>query len=184
MALLLETTLGDLVIDLDIEGSPKLCENILSLAEARYFTQCLIFNVQPNRFCQLGDPHGDGTGGACFQGVLDAKGGDVTTSTKRFLRSQGRRLTPSECQERGRMVATEINGIPDTVGSQFLITLAEGPGMALDGFSVADEHNSAKAESHDTFLSLGKVTEDENNVLDQLAKLYCDPEGRPSQSQM
>jgi hypothetical protein len=36
MALLLETTLGDLVIDLDVEGSPALCKNMLRLAESRF----------------------------------------------------------------------------------------------------------------------------------------------------
>ncbi|CAB9501172.1 trans isomerase-like 4 [Seminavis robusta] len=176
MALLLETTLGDLVIDLDVEGSPKLCENVLALAEARYYTQTLIYNIQVNRFCQLGDPHGDGTGGACWQGIMD--GNDVTQSKKRFLKSQGRRLTASECQERGRVVATEMKGIPDTIGSQFLITLAEGPGMALDGYSVVEDNNN-KNEAHDTFLSLGRVTEDDDNVLQKLSALYCDAEGRP-----
>ena len=78
MALLLETTLGDLVIDLDVEGSPLLVKNILDLTHARYFTQTLIYNITPGRFCQLGDPHGDGSGGACWQGVLDAS---TTTAT-------------------------------------------------------------------------------------------------------
>lgn len=48
--------------------------------------------------------------------------------------------------------------------------------MALDGFSVVEDDDK---ESHDTFLSLGRVAEDDDNVLDQLAKLYCDSEGRP-----
>jgi len=34
MALLLETVLGDIVIDLDIEESPELSRNILKLAKA------------------------------------------------------------------------------------------------------------------------------------------------------
>jgi len=201
MALLLETTLGDLVIDLDVEGSPTLCQNILELAQVRYYTQTLIYNIQANRFCQLGDPYGNGTGGACFQGLLDTAAAaaaaaaaasessgssDVTKSRKRFLKSQGRRLTRSECQEKGRVVATEIQGIPDTIGSQFLITLADGPGRALDGYSITNDrstnNNNNKTNdsaAHDTFLSLGKIVEDENNVLEQLSRLYCDVEGRP-----
>jgi peptidyl-prolyl cis-trans isomerase-like 4 len=177
MALLLETTLGDLVIDLDVEGSPALCKNMLQLAESRFYSQTLIYNIQANRFCQLGDPHGDGTGGACYQAILD--GEDVTKSSKRFLRSLGRRLTHAECQQRGRVVATEMKGIPDTIGSQFLITLAEGPGMSLDGYTVVEDEGKKTSETHDTFLSLGRVTEDEDNVLQQLATLYCDAEGRP-----
>ena len=191
MALLLETTLGDLVIDLDVEGSPALARNILDLAHARYYTQTLIYNVTPGRFCQLGDPRGDGSGGACWQGVLDAaaSGGDVTKSRKRFLKSHGRRLTHAECQEKGRVVATEMKGIPDTIGSQFLVTLASGQDRALDGYSIhrddttttvnGKEETTTASSNDNAFLSLGRVTEDEQDVLGQLSKMYCDAEGRP-----
>ena len=54
MSVLLETTVGDLVIDLDIDGSPALSCNFLKLVKARYYTGVLIYNVQENRFCQLG----------------------------------------------------------------------------------------------------------------------------------
>lgn len=92
MALLLETTLGDLVIDLDVEGSPALCKNVLQLAQSRYYSQTLIYNIQANRFCQLGDPHGDGSGGGCWQAVVE--GGDVTKSTKRFFAVAGTTVDP------------------------------------------------------------------------------------------
>lgn len=134
MALLLETTVGDLVIDLDVEGSPELSRNFLKLAKARYFTSSLIYNVQPHRYCQLGDPQGSGSGGACIYGLLDTNSVEITTSKARFLKSKGRVLTRTECQERARVVATEMNGIRDTIGSQFLITLEGGEGRALDGY--------------------------------------------------
>lgn len=54
MSVLLETTLGDLVIDLDTEGSPALARNFLKLVKARYYTGCLIYNVLENRYCQMG----------------------------------------------------------------------------------------------------------------------------------
>ncbi len=54
MSLLLETTFGDLVLDLDVDGSPALCKNILKLAKARYYTNALIYNIVPGKFCQLG----------------------------------------------------------------------------------------------------------------------------------
>ena len=56
MALVLETTIGDIVIELDVEGSPELCKNVIKLAHARYYTGNLIYNVVKNRFCQTGDP--------------------------------------------------------------------------------------------------------------------------------
>ena len=189
MALLLETTFGDLVIDLDIDGSPELCKNVLKLAKARYYTSTLIYNVQPNRFCQLGDPHGDGTGGACIYGLIASDGSpkSVLQSKFRFLKSaMGRPLSVSECQEKGRVVATEMNGIPDTIGSQFLITVTEGPDRALDGYTsvatidpIAGGRNQQQQQQQQQFLSIGVVREDENNILDQIAATYCDATGRP-----
>jgi len=194
MALLLETTLGDLVIDLDMDGSPELCKNVLKLAKARYYTGNLVYNVQPNRFCQMGDPCGDGSGGACIYGVLDAyqefrkqtetKHPNVLTSKRRFLKSdKGRALTEDECQQKGIVIATEMNGIADTIGSQLLITIDEGQDRALDGFSNSQSANNndetADALAKQKFRSVGRVVEDNNSVLEALNKAYCDSNGRP-----
>ncbi len=54
MSILLETTFGDLVIDLDVDGSPALCKNVLKLAKARYYTNTLVYNVVPGKYCQMG----------------------------------------------------------------------------------------------------------------------------------
>jgi peptidyl-prolyl cis-trans isomerase-like 4 len=182
MALLLETTLGDIVIDLDVEGSPELCKNVLKLAKARYYTSSLVYNVQVNRFCQLGDPQGDGSGGACVYGLISTLLNDgelrnerVLQSQQRFLKSgMGRLLTPEECQEKGRVVATEMKGVFDTIGSQLLITTCSGKDVALDGFRMNEN-----GDDRQSFRSVGIVTEDDNNVLDQIAAAYCDADGRP-----
>ena len=200
MALLLETTLGDLVIDLDVDGSPELCKNVLKLAKARYYTGNLVYNVQPNRFCQLGDPCGDGSGGACIYGVLDAyetfrkqtneKLPNVLASQRRFLRSdKGRALTEDECRQKGKVVATEMNGIANTIGSQLLITIDEGSDCALDGFRNTSMDSNGNNDglnpvtsdglAPQKFRSVGTVTEDESGVLESLNKAYCDSNGRP-----
>ena len=54
MSILLETTFGDIVLDLDVDGSPALCKNILKLAKARYYTNTLIYNVVPGKYGQMG----------------------------------------------------------------------------------------------------------------------------------
>eukprot|EP00980_Cylindrotheca_fusiformis_P004615 scaffold982_cov139-Cylindrotheca_fusiformis.AAC.28 len=183
MSILLETTLGDIVIDLDVEGSPELCKNVLKLAKARYYSQTLVYNVQVNRFCQLGDPHGDGSGGACIQGLISSDGSleKVLKSNHRFLRSNmGRPLTQEECREKGRVVATEMNGIADTIGSQLLITTSEGQDMALDGYSILSKSGeNDDNNSRQIFRSVGVVREDEKDVLGQIASTYCDADGRP-----
>ena len=54
MSILLETTFGDVVVDLDIDGSPALCKNILKLVKARYYTNTLVYNVVPGKYSQMG----------------------------------------------------------------------------------------------------------------------------------
>ena len=182
MSILLETTLGDIVIDLDVDGSPELCKNVLKLAKARYYTSTLFHNILPNRFCQLGDPHGDGSGGACIQGLIATDGSleKVLQSSQRFLKSNmGRPLTQDECREKGRVVATEMNGIPNTIGSQLLITIVEGQDMALDGYTTNASIEKDDTSTRQIFRSVGIVSEDENDVLGQIASTYCDAEGRP-----
>lgn len=181
MSLLLETSLGDITIDLDIEGSPLLCKNLLKLAKARYYTSTLIYNVQEGRFCQMGDPRGDGTGGCCIDGLIDVvvntKKQDVRTSSKRFMRSSGvgRALNAEELKEKGRVVAVEM-GMKDTVGSQFMITIDSGEGRALDSMAQLQLDGNA---SDKQYLSIGMVTEDDDDVLGKINGIYCDKGGRP-----
>ena len=183
MSLLLETSLGDICIDLDIEGSPLLCKNILKLAKARYYTNTLVYNVQHGRFCQLGDPEGDGSGGSCIDGLIDTinnsndtsdKPVDVKKSSKRFLRSNGRVLSKDELQEKGRVVAIEM-GMKDTIGSQFMLTIDSGELKSLDGMVHSDKSGRGEKD----YLSLGVVSEDDDDVLGKINSLYCDKAGRP-----
>lgn len=142
----------------------------------------------------LSERCGDGSGGACIHGVLDAYAQsrekndasipNVLTSRRRFLKSSmGRALTKDECGERGRVVATEINGLADTIGSQFLITIDEGADRALDGFrsnaNSTSTDGTREESSSQNFYSLGKVVEDDNEVLKKLNDVYCDKNGRP-----
>ena len=184
MALLLETTLGDLTIDLDLDGSPKLCENILKLAKARYYTQCLFYYVGKG-ICLSGDPSGTGSGGVCWEGLVDAQrqhNGDVTRSKKRFLSSStGLAVSPSSSgnssssSSKGRVLATDIDGIPNTIGSQFLITTEENAPF----FPLLYDDETERTQKR-SFLSLGTVTEDPDDILEKLNNsVYCDKDGRP-----
>ncbi len=226
MSILLETSLGDITIDLDVDNSPKLCFNILKLAKARYYNQTLIYNVQPGRFCQMGDPRGDGTGGCSIYGLIDTLSGfdytneptstkssrissrrkqkltlpdndydslpelRVERSPKRFMKSTGKILSKEELKEKGHVVATEMGGVENTIGSQFLITIEGGSNKALDGItrnghsrgSSSFGGNGNDGEDGDVekkYYSLGRVVEDENDVLEKINGLYCDKGGRP-----
>jgi len=44
MSVLLETSLGDIVIDLEIDACPKTCENFLKLCKVYYYNLNAFFN--------------------------------------------------------------------------------------------------------------------------------------------
>jgi peptidyl-prolyl cis-trans isomerase-like 4 len=54
MAVLIETSLGDFVVDLSVELAPKTCLNILKLCKAKYYNNALIFDVQKDYAAKVG----------------------------------------------------------------------------------------------------------------------------------
>ena len=192
MSILLETTFGDLVLDLDIKGSPSLCKNVLKLAKARYYTNTLIYNVVPGKYCQTGDPAGDGTGGCSIYGLIDAyqsidsssgrrrETPDVTKSQRRFLQSHGRELSSNELSQKGVVVAMEMGNVQHTIGSQFLITLSENNGLSNSAYGNDNTDADGNGKKNSVrYFSLGTVAEDTQNILSKLNRAYCDDNGRP-----
>lgn len=70
MSVLIETTLGELVIDVFTEDAPLAATNFLKLCKIKYFHGALFFNVQENFMVQTGDPTGTGKGGTSVYGEL------------------------------------------------------------------------------------------------------------------
>ena len=141
------------------------------------------------------DPKGDGTGGCSIYGLIDSyqsssssnnkQPPDVTQSKRRFLQSHGRTLSTNELNQKGLLIAMEIGNVPHTIGSQFLLTLSDNNGLQ-DLISTQDTtlngNDNKQANNNDNqtrYLSLGKVTEDTQNVLSKLNRAYCDDDGRP-----
>jgi peptidyl-prolyl cis-trans isomerase-like 4 len=44
MSLLVETSLGDIVIDLEVDACPKLCQNFVKLCKVYYYNLNAFFN--------------------------------------------------------------------------------------------------------------------------------------------
>lgn len=66
MSVLVQTTAGDMTIDLFVDECPVACRNFLQLCKYKQYNNCLFFNVQPGFIAQTGDPTGTGRGGeAC-----------------------------------------------------------------------------------------------------------------------
>ncbi|KAJ5225086.1 hypothetical protein N7468_006311 [Penicillium chermesinum] len=134
MSALLETSLGDIVIDLFVDESPKACENFLKLCKTKYYNFSPVHSVQKNFSFQTGDPLGpdapESDGGSSIWGLLDDRG-TVSMAT-----------VPAPNDPDQRLAA-----------SQFLITLGDDLdyldgkaaifGKVVEGFDVLEKINDA-----------------------------------------
>ncbi|XP_072106862.1 peptidyl-prolyl cis-trans isomerase-like 4 isoform X1 [Mobula birostris] len=114
MAVLLETTLGDLVVDLYTEERPRACLNFLKLCKIKYYNYCLIHNVQRGFIVQTGDPTGSGRGG---ESIFCKLYGDQA----RYFEAE--KVPRIKHKKKGTV--SMVNNGNDQHGSQFLITVGE-----------------------------------------------------------
>ncbi|KAF7968017.1 hypothetical protein HWV62_11691 [Athelia sp. TMB] len=159
MSVLFETSLGDLVIDLEIESCPKTCENFLKLCKLYYYNLNAFFNVSKDFLAQAGDPTASGTGGECVWSLLDK-------SAPRYFKPElVPRLKHTHKGTVSMAIAPAIEVGPNRTiggcGSQFFVTLGDGIDY-LDG-------------KHAVF---GHVVEG-LETLEKLNEVYVDADGRP-----
>ncbi|KAF2093408.1 putative cyclophilin-type peptidyl-prolyl cis-trans isomerase [Rhizodiscina lignyota] len=154
MSVLLETSLGDIVIDLLVDYAPKTCENFLKLCKVKYYNYSPVYNIQRNFVFQTGDPIGpgykDSDGGSSIWGLLQGP------SKKAFAPEFHSEL---KHKERGTvtMATAPLPGDEKerVAGSQFLITLGDNIdyldqdhrgaifGHVVEGFDVLEKINNA-----------------------------------------
>ncbi|KAJ5632167.1 hypothetical protein N7490_008506 [Penicillium lividum] len=159
MSALLETSLGDIVIDLLVDESPKACENFLKLCKLKYYNFSPVHSVQKNFSFQTGDPLGpdapESDGGSSIWGLLDGP-------SKRTFPID---LPKLKHTERGTvsMATVPATNDPDQrlAASQFLITLGDNLDY-LDGKAAI----------------FGKVVEG-FDVLEKINDSFIDDRGRP-----
>ncbi|KAG6089402.1 Peptidyl-prolyl cis-trans isomerase cyp6 [Claviceps sp. LM218 group G6] len=153
MSVLLETSAGDIVIDLLIEHAPKLCENFLKLCKIKYYNFSPVHSVQKNFSFQTGDPLGplskQSDGGSSIWGHLSGEPSEQ--SFPAFFHPKLKHL------ERGTvsMATVPLSSDPDTrvAASQFIITLGEDTdflngkaaifGKVVEGFDALEKINEA-----------------------------------------
>ncbi|EAW10902.1 PPIL4 family peptidylprolyl isomerase [Aspergillus clavatus NRRL 1] len=160
MSVLLETSLGDVVIDLLVDDSPKACENFLKLCKVKYYNFSPVHSVQKNFTFQTGDPLGpdspESDGGSSIWGLLEGP-------AKRTFPLE---LSPKmKHTERGTvsMATVPSSHDPDQrlAASQFIITLGDNLDY-LDGKAAI----------------FGKVVEG-FDVLEKINDSFIDDKGRP-----
>lgn len=102
----LETSMGDIVIELYWKHAPKTCRNFAELARRGYYDGTKFHRIIPDFMIQGGDPTGTGRGGASIYGKTFAD-----------------EISP-ELSHSGAGIISMANAGPNTNGSQFFITLA------------------------------------------------------------
>lgn len=150
MAVVIETTIGDITVDLFLKERPKVCLNFLKLCKLKYYNFNLFHTIQSGFIAQTGDPTGAGDGGESVWGVIEGV-------DKRYF--EGEMVPKIRHSEPGllSMVGTGEN----MIGSQFMFTL--GPDLtSLDG----------------THCVIGEVTEG-HEILRKLNEAICDEKHRP-----
>ncbi|XP_025203565.1 peptidyl-prolyl cis-trans isomerase sig-7 [Melanaphis sacchari] len=171
MSVVLETTIGDLTIDLFIKERPHSCKNFLKLCKLKYYNFCLFHHVQSNFVAQTGDPTGTGSGGQSVYGILSGKDARYYEGEKK----------PKIKHDRPGLVSM-VNCGDNLVGSQFFITLGEDTTCSLDEHIVFGEI----AEGHDVLLKLNETICDATHRPYQDIRIthtviledpYSDPDG-------
>ncbi|KAI0337911.1 cyclophilin-like protein [Trametopsis cervina] len=160
MSVLLETSLGDIVIDLEVEACPKTCENFLKLCKVYYYNLHAFFNVSKDFLAQAGDPTATGIGGESIWSHIGSNGG--ASASRYFTPEFVPKLKHKEKGTVSMAVAPALeDGTKGGCGSQFFITLGDNIDY-LDG-------------KHAVF---GHVVEG-LETLDKLNEVFVDQEGRP-----
>ncbi|KAK2615062.1 hypothetical protein N8I77_001838 [Diaporthe amygdali] len=154
MSVLLETSAGDIVIDLLVDYAPKLCENFLKLCKVKYYNFAPIHSIQKNFSFQTGDPLGplstQSDGGSSIWGLMSSDPAERTFPA--LFHPKLKHL------ERGTVsMATAPNaadgGETRLAGSQFIVTLGDDTdyldgkaaifGKVVEGFDVLEKINEA-----------------------------------------
>lgn len=177
MAVLIETSQGDIVIDLYTEERPKCSLNFLKLCKVKFYNYCLFHTVQRNFLAQTGDPTGTGNGGQSIWGLI--KGEEY-----RFFEAEA---SPRLKHEKVGTVSMVNNG-SGYHGSQFFITLGEN----LDYLDGRHTVYGEVAEGLDVLIKINEAYTDKAGRPFQDIRIYHtviledpfpDPEGKYSRSE-
>ena len=163
MSVLIETSKGDIVIDLFTESCPKTTQNFLKLCQVKYFNHCIVHNVQSNFLLQTGDPTKTGKGGESIHGLLYGP-------QARFFDDE---IVPGLKHKEKGVVGMASSG-PNRNGSQFYITTAAGL-HSLDGKHTVFGQVVERTDSISIFQEQRKT---ETDFMQELNPLFLKTERR------
>lgn len=110
---IIETSKGNITLELDADVAPKTVTNFMALAASGYYNNVTFHRVIPGFMIQGGDPNGNGTGGRSIFGETFEDEINPTSPTYKTGYKTG--------------VIAMANRGPNTNGSQFFIMDADYP---------------------------------------------------------
>lgn len=147
MSVVIETTIGDITVDLFMEERPVACLNFMKLCKLKYYNYNLFHTIEQGFIAQTGDPTGSGDGGSSIWGVVEGQ-------HKRFF--EGETLPKIHHSSAGLL--SLVGAGKHLLGSQFFFTLGDNL-ISLDGqHCVIGE----VVEGHETLRKLNEAIVDEN----------------------
>lgn len=152
MSVVIETTLGDITVDLYLDQRPVTCLNFLKLCKMKYYNYNLFHTIRSGFIAQTGDPSGEGSGGQSIFGLLEGP-------EKRYF--SGEKMPKIRHTDTGLLSMVGTGDV--MIGSQFFFTLGSDLD-SLDGYHCV----------------IGEVTEG-HEVLRKLNDVICDETHRPYQ---
>lgn len=152
MSVVIETTQGDITVDLFLKERPKTCLNFLKLCKLKAYNMNLFHTIQADFIAQTGDPSGTGRGGESIFGQMYGP-------QARFFEAE----TVPRIKHTKQGLISMVNCGESVLGSQFFLTLGEELDY-LDG-----EH-----------CVFGEVVEGDD-VLSKINNTITDGTGRPYQ---
>ncbi|EGT32782.1 CBN-SIG-7 protein [Caenorhabditis brenneri] len=148
MAVLIETTLGDLIIDLFVKERPRCSLNFIKLCKKKYYNLNQFHSIEKNYVAQTGDPSGTGRGGESIYSDLYGEQG-------RYFERED---LPKMRHTRMGIVSFVNNG-DNMLGSQFFITLGENLDYLDDQHTIFGQ----VTEGLETLEKLNDQLTDTNN---------------------
>ncbi|MGV8171965.1 MAG: peptidylprolyl isomerase [Candidatus Woesearchaeota archaeon] len=146
---IIETSMGNIDVELFEDKAPNTTANFIKLAEKGYYNNITFHRVIPNFMVQTGDPKGDGTGGPGYA-IKDEFG-------------------PGLKHDKAGMLSM-ANAGPNTGGSQFFITTVPTPwldgkhaifGQVVNGQDVVNSISMVQRDGKDrplTPIVIKKIT--------------------------
>eukprot|EP00191_Tetraselmis_sp_GSL018_P024101 CAMPEP_0177622224 /NCGR_PEP_ID=MMETSP0419_2-20121207/28102_1 /TAXON_ID=582737 /ORGANISM="Tetraselmis sp., Strain GSL018" /LENGTH=398 /DNA_ID=CAMNT_0019122389 /DNA_START=109 /DNA_END=1302 /DNA_ORIENTATION=+ len=148
MAVLLETSRGDLTVDLYVDECPLAAKNFLKLCKMKYYNNCLFHKVMKDFIVQTGDPTGTGRGGSSVYGILY---GEQARCFEDEIRPH--------LKHKRKGTVSMANGGENMNASQFFITT----GNDLDSLDGKHTIFGEVAEGMDVLMSINEAFTDKDD---------------------